>query len=312
MSIVVACSCGQSLSAKPELAGKRVKCPKCGSVLQIPQPAAPLAPLDAPDDPLGLGGFDEQQMGETLPQMPASQPLQSALPSYTAPKRKRDWGPIIRMGLIGGGVLLGVGVLVAGVLIAVSFLGGHRSPESVFEAAKSAVQEKDWEGFCECLTPESRDQLAGVLLFSAVMAKGFSGLAALGGPEKAQEAEEKLKPLMDVLAEHGLDEATLENMRSEGRMTPGRADNDRLQQVLAPVKNRNKFVADMMTVMQQVSDRSLPSPMGPDARLEDLEVGDDSATGYIVQTRNDKENRDKIAFKKVDGNWLIDPLGSRR
>jgi len=64
--------------------------------------------------------------------------------------------------------------------------------------------------------------------------------------------------------------------------------------------------------MQQVSDRSLPSPMGPDARLEDLEVGDDSATGYIVQTRNDKENRDKIAFKKVDGNWLIDPLGSRR
>lgn len=317
MSIVVTCSCGQSSRAKPELAGKRVKCPKCGSVMQIPLPAQPAQPASPPaplDDPLGLGGFDEQAMGAPSPQMPGSQPLQSTLPTYTAPKAKRDWGPIIRIGLIGGGVALGIGVLVAGAMIAWSYLGGYGSPEAVFEAAKEAAEEKDWEGFCECVTPESRDQFAGALLLGAVMMKGFSGMAALGGPEKAQEAEEKLKPIIDVLEKHGLDEDTLKNMNSEGRMTPGRADNDRLQQVLAPVKNRNKFVADMMTAMQQLNTtgNTIPSPMESDAKLEDVEINEDSATGSIVQTRRGKERRDKIAFTKVDGGWKIDLMRSGR
>src|SRR2546428_11367635 len=42
MPIPVSCQCGQSFRAKDDLAGKRVKCPKCGQVLQIPG-AAPSA-----------------------------------------------------------------------------------------------------------------------------------------------------------------------------------------------------------------------------------------------------------------------------
>lgn len=57
MTISVRCQCGKAFAARDELAGKRVKCPACGGVLQIPTPPAPaLAPLD--DDPLGLGGVD--------------------------------------------------------------------------------------------------------------------------------------------------------------------------------------------------------------------------------------------------------------
>jgi DNA-directed RNA polymerase subunit RPC12/RpoP len=43
MPIKVACQCGQAFAAKDQLAGKAVKCPKCGKVLRIPQPkvAAP-------------------------------------------------------------------------------------------------------------------------------------------------------------------------------------------------------------------------------------------------------------------------------
>ena len=40
MPIKVACQCGQQFVAKDELAGKRVKCPKCGTALTIPQPGA--------------------------------------------------------------------------------------------------------------------------------------------------------------------------------------------------------------------------------------------------------------------------------
>jgi hypothetical protein len=40
MPIKVACQCGQQFAAKDELAGKRVKCPKCAAVLTIPQASA--------------------------------------------------------------------------------------------------------------------------------------------------------------------------------------------------------------------------------------------------------------------------------
>ena len=49
MPIKVACQCGQRLSAKDELLGKRVKCPKCGGALTIrPAPAAAVIPLETP------------------------------------------------------------------------------------------------------------------------------------------------------------------------------------------------------------------------------------------------------------------------
>ncbi len=48
MMIKVKCnSCGKSLSAKPELAGKQVKCPKCGAVLAIPYTGTKSHPPEA-------------------------------------------------------------------------------------------------------------------------------------------------------------------------------------------------------------------------------------------------------------------------
>jgi hypothetical protein len=54
-------------------------------------------------------------------------------------------------------------------------VGLIRSPQAVFESAKSAAQREDWEAFCRCLTPESRDQMAGMMIVAAAMMKGFSG-----------------------------------------------------------------------------------------------------------------------------------------
>lgn len=42
MAIKAACQCGQSFNARDELAGKTVKCPKCGGALKIPAPAKPV------------------------------------------------------------------------------------------------------------------------------------------------------------------------------------------------------------------------------------------------------------------------------
>src|SRR5688572_22394864 len=38
MTIKVACRCRAQLKVKDELAGRRVKCPKCGEVLIVPRP----------------------------------------------------------------------------------------------------------------------------------------------------------------------------------------------------------------------------------------------------------------------------------
>jgi hypothetical protein len=55
MGISISCACGKRLNAKAELAGKRVKCPGCGAVLQVPSSAkategkpVPAAPRTAP------------------------------------------------------------------------------------------------------------------------------------------------------------------------------------------------------------------------------------------------------------------------
>ena len=39
MAIQVICSCGKSLTARDEHAGKRAKCPSCGSVITIEEAA---------------------------------------------------------------------------------------------------------------------------------------------------------------------------------------------------------------------------------------------------------------------------------
>ncbi len=47
MAIMFACSCGKSLHAKDELAGKKTKCPGCGVILTVPAPEP--APLEEDD-----------------------------------------------------------------------------------------------------------------------------------------------------------------------------------------------------------------------------------------------------------------------
>jgi hypothetical protein len=49
MAIEFNCTCGKTLAAKDEFAGRKLRCPKCQTVLTIPQPSAmPKTPVVAP------------------------------------------------------------------------------------------------------------------------------------------------------------------------------------------------------------------------------------------------------------------------
>lgn len=119
MTIPVSCQCGKSFKAKPELAGKRVKCPACGSVLQIPN-ATP-KPVD--DDPLGLGSLGDEIVTATpVGNAPtAGGYLQNTGYASAAPVRRAPtnsgMNPGVKLALIIGGIGVG-GVLVIIVLVA--------------------------------------------------------------------------------------------------------------------------------------------------------------------------------------------------
>lgn len=318
MSLVVTCACGRSFRAKPELAGKRVKCPACSAVIQVPGQSAAKAgpPPEAPappapsvdDDPLGLGNFNDQLTGTPL--LPASGRLPRAgaasVKPKTQPKTKRntDWRPIVRIGLIVGGVVAGLAVLaIAGFFLWPLVMGGQ-SPEAVFETAKAKSQARDWEGFCDCLTPESQDAMAGMMLASVVMLKEMSGMAALGGSERLKEAQQQLTAVTAVLDKHGLTDEKLKELRGAAPGMPLR-EPDRVKQMLAPVKNRGQFIADMLRTMMQLGNRAETAPLEADAVLENVQISGDTATASLKQTRDGTQRSETMNFKRVNGVWKI-------
>lgn len=124
MSIKAVCSCGKQYQVKAELAGKRVKCPACQGILQVPQAAPPPQP-----DPLDLGALDLGSLGvgvtpqPTLPSMPnhgtynygAPSPAQfMSAPRPTAVAAPKKGSSLARMVLIIGGAAGGVLLLVCG------------------------------------------------------------------------------------------------------------------------------------------------------------------------------------------------------
>ncbi len=78
MPIKAACQCGARFNAKDELAGKRVKCPKCGQPLVIPSAQSP-AP-QAPAQPQPQQQVPQQQVPQQpMPQQPPAQPQMPAM-----------------------------------------------------------------------------------------------------------------------------------------------------------------------------------------------------------------------------------------
>src|SRR5689334_11754078 len=71
MSIEVSCQCGRRFRAKEEWAGRRAKCPGCGSPLVIPTPAASESTDDLLDQ-LGKAEQDSYAVAEAAAPRPAS------------------------------------------------------------------------------------------------------------------------------------------------------------------------------------------------------------------------------------------------
>jgi hypothetical protein len=180
----------------------------------------------------------------------------------------------------------------------------YRTPQEVFEAAKKAAQREDWKGVCATLTDDSRDMLAGALVMTPLR---FKARAKLAGPRE-KDILAKLKPLDDVLARHGLSETVLNNiLAAQADTDPKDAIKLSVKKLLAPIRDRCAFIADMFNALKTVNEsKARRGPINADAELHDVKIKDDRAAGVIVTKMGGKEQREPIEFRKVAGSWKIE------
>ena len=140
MAITVTCQCGKSYAAKDELAGRQLKCPACGQILVVPQPASPDTRLDLGD----LGGLDLGAPGAvdplgTGPTFPSATEAGAGTPAAYGtrhkPLEKTSVWLIVAMS-VGGGV---AALTLLFLLFAVIFGGGDELESGVGEVASADI-----------------------------------------------------------------------------------------------------------------------------------------------------------------------------
>jgi hypothetical protein len=210
------------------------------------------------------------------------------------------------------GALGAVAVLaLAGLLGGGASAGGdkkvYKNPQEVFDAAKKALQQDDIKTFAACLTEDSRDGLAGGLLLVGFFMKGFT--------EKfgKEEDKEKLKKLDAVLARHGITEDFIKTLPKPELKAPDqkpdRAETLKMvRKILAPVKDRDAFLADMLSLMPKDGKRKggLLDKLGPNPVLANVKIEGEKAKGEIVGMKDGMEVRESVEFRKEAGSWKID------
>jgi hypothetical protein len=271
-------------------------------------PAAAMEPA-VEDDPLGLGDIDLANLGPPLPGPASSTLLSSPARAPVRRRTKRDFPSIRLVLMVGGGI---AGVLVGGialwlivpwVLPLLSF--GHRSPEAVFTAARQAVEREDWRGFCGCLTPPSRDLLVGSMVHNVSQIVAARSFAAASGLGAGQTVDAKVQPILDVLQRHRLDDETVQRMAKELPWMPSASDAERVDQTLAPIRDRNGFVADMIEALKQINNRPAVTPIATQSELTEVKIDGERATGMVVSTADGRESKESMAFQRSGGGWKI-------
>jgi hypothetical protein len=184
----------------------------------------------------------------------------------------------------------------------------YKTPQEVFAAAKAAAKKNDVKAFYQTLTPESREKLTAMSAMMGVMTKAFSAFDTTG------KAEEKIKPIVDAMKKHGL---TDEAMKKVKPLTPTSTPKEvaaSLKQLAGMVKDPPGFIGDMMAAMKKVDPKAEGLEALARARLEDVKIDGDKATGTTIGKKGDKEEKQPLKFEKIAGSWRIvlpDPPGRK-
>lgn len=179
---------------------------------------------------------------------------------------------------------------------------GYASPQAAFAALKRGFANKEWNVATGALTDEAQRNMAGAL----VMVLGFTALD-----------ESKRPQIMELFDKHGLDTDDGSAKEQEDKDAddaptivigpdggPSVADVAKLAE---PIANKQVFLADAFTWLDEQADGSGFPPPPARGELIDVQIDGDSARGTLVQAAvtNVPERKEPIEFRKFDGRWLI-------
>jgi len=168
----------------------------------------------------------------------------------------------------------------------------------VYQAAQKARRQKDFQGVFKTMTPDSQDQIAGVVVFAAVM-----GLQREPG-------------LADILQNHGVN---VDEFKSKYNVSPTNPlallslNAESFKAMSGAVSNKASFVADVARFGEerraaQGQTRSLGFPgMASDenAVLQDVVIEGDQARGKQVASVGGRNVESIVHFRRISGRWYI-------
>jgi hypothetical protein len=177
----------------------------------------------------------------------------------------------------------------------------YDTPEACFAGAKEAVANRDPLAFCDCLTDESQQMVAGAMVVMGGMMKKMGGVALLGGRQAAEEARRQFAPINDVLQRHGVAAAQLDDVVV---IALREKKAEVLTQAGKTIADKRLFIAEMMGALS-TTDRDvgfvdeITKAFAGD--LKDLKINGDRATATLVGPTK----RQPIEFRKSTAGWKI-------
>lgn len=198
--------------------------------------------------------------------------------------RVRIWSPIVAAALL------------VTTLPLVATERGGATPEEVFDRFVAATADKDWEEMAACVSPEalvemnsSMVMMGGMIVAFAAMGEGMSEEMGDEGQAEATAVDvaELQTQFEELLAKHGIDEATMDALEAES------------EEAEMPEAFRSpEFFADIMGFIDSVPGDDSGGPTPPEGGLENLVIDGDTATATV--------DGNEGGFVRVDGRWYVD------
>lgn len=199
----------------------------------------------------------------------------------------RFWAPVVAVAL-----------LVASTPLAAAEPGGA-TPEEVFDRFAAATADKNWEEMAACISPEALAEMNASMVVMGGMIVAFAAMGEEMGEEMAEGmgAEESAAPEVDaaalqaqfeaLLANHGIDESTMDALEAEGD------DTEMPEAFHSPA-----FFADIMGFIDSLPGDDSEGMTPPEGKLEDLVIDGDTATASV--------DGNEGGFVRVGGRWYVD------
>lgn len=182
-------------------------------------------------------------------------------------------------------------------------LGGGSSPEAVLQTAEAARKREDWQTYVGCHTPETHAAMVRMNLQNALSLQAGKKLAELGGAGAVAQVEQKLKPLNDIFAKHGISSADLDRLVE---MPAGQEKEQAINALADRVSDKRGFAADMMAFSHKAMTQGAQVEEA-ESTIKSVTINGDRATAVVsASTGNGPAFEVSMQLQRTTDGWKID------